>query len=81
MEPTLRASHRRVSESPSSFQSQIADSAKITALRDLDLIESRAPEALDRLTGLAARLLGVPVSLVTLVGSESQVLLGRYGLP
>ncbi|MFT3865557.1 MAG: GGDEF domain-containing protein [Solirubrobacterales bacterium] len=58
----------------------IDDSVKIAALRELELIESGTPEALDRLSQLAARLLGVPVALVTLVNDESQILLGQVGI-
>jgi diguanylate cyclase (GGDEF)-like protein len=35
---------------------------------------------LDRLSSLAARLLGAPVALVTLVNEESEILLGQYGM-
>lgn len=35
---------------------------------------------LDRLAAAAARLLGMPIGLVTLVGEDTQVLIGNYGL-
>ncbi len=58
----------------------INDSARLAALRDLDLIDHGAPEALDRLSRLAARILDVPTALVTLVGDAQMVMLGQYGL-
>jgi diguanylate cyclase len=58
----------------------IDDSARIAALRDLDLIDSRVPAALDRLSKLAARILDVPMALVTLVGDSRMVMLGQFGL-
>jgi diguanylate cyclase (GGDEF)-like protein len=58
----------------------INDSARIAALRDLDLIDNGAQEALDRLSRLAATVLGVPMALVTLVGGAKMVMLGQYGL-
>jgi diguanylate cyclase (GGDEF)-like protein len=60
--------------------SPIADSARIAALRDLDLIDNGASEALDRLSRLAAHVLGVPMALVTLVGDAKMVMLGQFGL-
>jgi diguanylate cyclase (GGDEF)-like protein len=58
----------------------INDSARLAALRDLDLIDNGAPAALDRLSRLAARVLGVPVALVSLVGEANLVILGQVGL-
>ncbi len=59
---------------------QINDSARLAALRDLDLIDNGVTEALDRLSNLATRVLGVPIALVTLVGEETLAMLGQYGL-
>jgi diguanylate cyclase (GGDEF)-like protein len=61
-------------------QAPINDAARLAALRDLDLIDNSSPATLDRLAGLAARVLGVPMSLVTLVGEENMVMLGMFGL-
>jgi diguanylate cyclase (GGDEF)-like protein len=58
----------------------INDAARIAALRDLGLIDNGASEALDRLSGLAAQVLGVPMALVTLVGDAKMVMLGQFGL-
>ena len=68
-----------VTQAQPGVEGPINDSARIAALHDLDLIESGALAALDRLANLAARLLGVPGATVTLVGEDSQVLLGHSG--
>lgn len=60
--------------------SSINDSARIAALRGLDLIDNGAQEALDRLSRLAATVLGVPMALVSLVGDAKMVMLGQFGL-
>jgi diguanylate cyclase len=80
MEPTRNDSRRR-SQDPSARQDErVAAAAKIAALRELDLTPTEAPAALDRLSGLAARLLAAPVALVTVVGTDRQILLGQFGL-
>jgi diguanylate cyclase (GGDEF)-like protein len=58
----------------------INDSARLAALRDLDLLEDGTMEALDRLSRLAATVLGVPMALVTLVGDAKMVIVGQSGL-
>jgi diguanylate cyclase (GGDEF)-like protein len=60
--------------------SQIDDSTRLAALRYLDLIDNGAPEALDRLCRLAARVLEVPMALVTMVDGAKMVILGQSGL-
>ena len=52
----------------------------MAALRDLDLVGTGGTEALDRLSGLAARLLDAPVALVTVIGTDRQILIGQFGL-
>jgi len=51
----------------------VGDGARIAALRDLGLLEPGTEEDLDRYTRLATRLLGVPVSLVSLVDVDRQI--------
>jgi diguanylate cyclase len=58
----------------------IADSARLAALRELQLTEGGTPEALDRLSRIASRMLGVPIALVTLVNDREQILLGQSGI-
>ncbi len=58
----------------------VGDGARIAALRDLGLLEPGTEEDLDRYTRLATRLLGVPVSLVSLVDVDRQIFKGNTGL-
>lgn len=58
----------------------IRDGARLAALRDLDLLDSGPDEAIDRFTRLATDLLGVPVSLVTLIDSNRQFFISQRGL-
>jgi hypothetical protein len=48
----------------------LRDGARIAALKDLGLLDTTAEEAFDRYTRLATNLLGIPVSLVTLVDAD-----------
>lgn len=59
----------------------IRDGARLAALRDLELLDAAPVEAVDRLTRLATELLGVPVSLVSLVDEDRQFFLSGQGLP
>lgn len=81
MKPPERA-HLVLPLKPATFPAggPINDSARIAALRDLDLLEDRTMEALDRLSRLAATVLGVPTSVVTLVGDTKMVIVGQFGL-
>jgi diguanylate cyclase (GGDEF)-like protein len=80
MESTRSDSPGRVPEGPQRQDERVAEAAKMAALRDPDLTRTGAPRALDRLSGLAARLLAAPVALVTMVDADRQVLLGQSGL-
>jgi PAS domain S-box-containing protein len=55
--------------------------ARLAALRRLGLLNTEPEPAFDRLTALAARLLRVPVVLVSLVDAERQVFKSAVGLP
>ena len=48
----------------------LRDGARIAALKDLGLLDTPAEETFDRYTRLATNLLGVPVSLITLVDAN-----------
>ena len=50
----------------------VLDEERLAALRATDLLDSPDEEAFDRFTRLAAALLHVPVSLVTLVDADRQ---------
>lgn len=58
----------------------IADPARLAALRATGLLDSPPDAALDRLTRLTTRLLGVPVALVTLVDRDRQYFASAAGL-
>jgi diguanylate cyclase len=80
MEPSIKARLFPASDPAPAAEKRIDDSARIAALRDLDLIERGTSGALDRIAALAARLLGAPVAMVTLIGDDSQILFGMFGL-
>lgn len=58
----------------------LEDEDRLRALADSELMDSEPEEAFDRLTRLAARLLGVPVSLITLVDGRRQFFKSAEGL-
>lgn len=57
------------------------DLQRIAALRRLAILDTPTEAAFDRLTRLATRLLGVPVSLVSLVDEDRQFFKSCVGLP
>ena len=59
----------------------LADPARLAALRRSALLDSPVEAAFDRLTRLATTILGVPVSLVSLVDGERQFFKSAIGLP
>jgi len=61
-------------------QSYVCDPRRLASLRRAQLLDAPVEEAFDRLTRLATRLLGVPVSLVSLVDDERQFFLSAVGL-
>ncbi len=48
----------------------LSNTARLMAVRGLGLLDAPAQEAFDRFTRLATALLGVPISLLTLVDSD-----------
>jgi len=54
---------------------------RLDALRALELLDTPAEEAFDRLARLAARLLHAPIALVTLVDADRQFFKSCLGLP
>jgi len=65
----------------SSRGEQVLDGPRLTAVRQRVRWSSGADAALSRVNRLAAELLGVPVSLLSLVDEDRQVFVGRHGLP
>jgi len=59
----------------------VRDVARLAALWRLALLDTPAEEAFDRLTRLTARLLDVPVALVSLVDADRQFFKSGLGLP
>jgi len=58
----------------------VTDGARIAALHDLGLLDTDAEEDFDRYTRLATDLLGVPVSVVSLVAADRQFFKSQAGL-
>lgn len=58
----------------------VLNGARIAALHDLGLLDTEAEEEFDRYTRLATELLGVPVSLVSLVDADRQFFKSQTGL-
>ena len=54
---------------------------RLAALRRTGLLETPPEEAFDRLTRMAARLLGTPISLISLVAEDHQFFKSAIGLP
>jgi PAS domain S-box-containing protein len=59
---------------------RLADSARLAALDRSALLDSDAEEAFERLTRIATSMLGVPVSLVSLVAADRQFFKSASGL-
>jgi PAS domain S-box-containing protein len=57
------------------------DPARLDALRRSGLLDTPAEAAFDRLTRIATQMLGVPVSLVSLVDGDRQFFKSAIGLP
>lgn len=51
-------------------QAMLVDTARIAAVRDTQLLDTAPEEVFDRLTGLAARLLNVPITFLSLIDSD-----------
>ena len=60
---------------------RLLDEARLSALHESALLDSPAEAAFDRFTRLAARWLGVPVALVSLVDDHRQFFKSAVGLP
>jgi GAF domain-containing protein len=54
---------------------------RLNVLRDLALIDAEAETVYDRITNLASKVIGVPVSLVSMVGADYQFFKSYVGLP
>jgi diguanylate cyclase (GGDEF)-like protein len=62
------------------FLDTIADSARLAALGELGILDSAPEPDFDRFTSLAVDMLGVPVSLVSLIDRDRQFFKSAHGL-
>lgn len=60
---------------------ELGDPQRLAALERTQLLDSPAERAFDRLTALAGRELGVPITLVSLVTPDRQFFKSQCGLP
>jgi GAF domain-containing protein len=63
---------------PQADRSRIQDPARLAALVETGLLDTPPEEVFDRVTRLAARLVDVPVSLVTLITDDRQFSKSRH---
>jgi GAF domain-containing protein len=61
--------------------SVITNPDRVAALRRLVLLDTPPSAAFDRITHLAARVIGAPIALITLVDANRQFFLSSSGLP
>jgi GAF domain-containing protein len=66
---------------PSQTPAKLQDARRLNALKALTLMDTPTEAMFDRLTRLATRLIGAPVSLVSLVDGERQWFKSMVGLP
>ncbi|HWW53377.1 MAG TPA: GAF domain-containing protein [Acidimicrobiales bacterium] len=59
----------------------VRDPQRLAALRRLVLLDTGASESFDRLVGLAARTLGAPIAMLTLIDADRQYFKAAVGLP
>ncbi len=59
----------------------IKDPARLEVLKKLLLLDSPSEAAFDRLTQLASKIIGAPVSLVTLIDADRQFYKSAVGIP
>ncbi len=60
---------------------QLRDPERLAALQQLGLLDRSPDPAFDRLTRLAATVIGTPIALVSLVDSDRQFFMSAFGLP
>lgn len=59
----------------------VQDPERLAVLKQLNLLDTPAEEALDRLTRLASMITDSPISLVSLIDSDRQFFKSQFGLP
>jgi diguanylate cyclase (GGDEF)-like protein len=63
------------------YADPISDGSRLAALRDLAILDTEPEECFDRFTTLAVNLLGVPISLISLIDRDRQFFKSQRGLP
>lgn len=66
---------------PDSVTQAVRDPQRLQELYELDLLDSAIEDAFDRLTRLASKVTGSPVSLISLVDADRQFFKSLLGLP
>ena len=77
----LRSDSDRRRFSSEERRRQLADPVRIQAIEDTNLLDAKEDPILHRLTRLAARSLGAPVALMSLVLEDRQFFASSWGLP
>ena len=77
----MRSLFARKPPEPVKRKVNLADPERLAALRRLKIMDTPPEESLDRLTRIAAKVVGAPVALVTLIDSHRQYFKSDYGLP
>ena len=62
------------------IQAALSDPQRLAAVRDTGLLDTPTEESFDRLTRLAAKLTGAPVTFVSLVDAERDFYKSAYGM-
>jgi PAS domain S-box-containing protein len=65
----------------SSLTSMLADPDRLAAVHQTKLLDTPAEEIFDRLARLAARMLGTPVAIMSLLDRDRQFFKATYGMP
>jgi len=78
LEPTLP--HDHLSCMPLPAADVLRHPSRLAALRATGLLDAPPQDALDRLTRLASRLIGVPIALASLVEADLHVFASEFGL-
>jgi len=83
LEGLLSEAQRRRQQrvAPTDTPPAVSDPVRLGAVRATGLLDRPAPEGLERLTSLAARVLRAPVALVSLVDARRQFFASAVGLP
>src|SRR4051812_11778220 len=76
----IEVSQARGGRAPARGQ-RAGEAERLTALREVGLLDHAPVAAFERLARLVGELLRVPVALVSLVAEDRQVFAGAYGLP